>query len=33
MNIENFINDFKNYCETVEDTRLLNKIKNTLFHL
>lgn len=32
MNIENFINDFKNYCETVEDTRLLNKIKNTLFN-
>lgn len=31
MNIENFINEFKNYCETVDDTIGLQEIKDRLF--
>lgn len=31
MNIENFINEFKNYCETVENTMLLEIIKQCCF--
>lgn len=31
MNMENFIREFKIYCETVENTRGLEKIKQYLF--
>ena len=31
MNIENFINEFKIYCETVDNTILLQEIKDRLF--
>lgn len=31
MNIENFINDFKNYCETIDDTKGIEIVKQRIF--